>query len=91
MITVNVNAVLNVSWVAPTENNDGTPLNDLDGYRIYYGDTSGVYAAPVEVTDITATSIALSLPSGSYYVAMTAMNRNGDESGYSNEVRRSTE
>ena len=29
--------VLDASWIAPTTNTDGTPLTDLDSYRVYYG------------------------------------------------------
>jgi hypothetical protein len=27
-----------LSWIAPTTNEDGTPLTDLAGYKIYYPD-----------------------------------------------------
>jgi hypothetical protein len=91
MITVNVNAVLNLSWVAPTENVDGTPLTDLAGYRIYYGDDSQSYPNATDINDANATNFALTVPSGSYYVAMTALNLSGNESAYSNEVLKSTE
>ena len=26
---------VNISWIAPVKNEDGTPLNDLDGYYVY--------------------------------------------------------
>src|SRR5262245_39568767 len=29
--------VLDASWTAPTTNTDGSPLNDLASYRVYYG------------------------------------------------------
>jgi len=90
MVSVNVTAELSLSWVAPTENVDGTPLTDLDGYRIYYGVSSRNYGAPEEVTDSSATSVSIEVPSGSYYVAMTAMDAEGNESGYSNEVLKNT-
>ena len=91
MIAVNVNAVLNLSWVAPTENVDGTPLTDLAGYRIYYGDDSQSYPNATDINDANATNFALTLPSGSYYVAMTALDVDGNESAYSNEVLKATE
>ena len=91
MITVSVRGVLNLTWVAPTENVDGTPLTDLAGYRIYYGDSSRAYSDSVDVNVISTTSYALTVPSGSYYVAMTALNLNGDESAYSNEILKTTE
>ncbi len=90
MIMVNVTGVLTLSWVAPTENVDGTPLTDLAGYRIYYGDNSRAYLNSADVNDGGATSYTLTVPSGSYYVAMTALNLSGDESAYSNEILKST-
>ena len=32
--------VLDASWTAPTTNTDGSPLNDLASYRVYYGTSS---------------------------------------------------
>ena len=37
MITVSVTGVVQLSWVAPSENVDGSALTDLVGYKIYYG------------------------------------------------------
>lgn len=86
MIAVDVFGIVRLRWKAPTENVDGTPLLDLATYRIYYGEASGDYTTEVAVNDVTATEHRLSLPSGSYYFAMTAVDRDGNESGYSNEV-----
>ncbi len=33
-----------LSWAAPTQNEDGSPLTDLAGYRIRYGERSGSYS-----------------------------------------------
>jgi len=30
-----------LSWTAPTENSDGSPLTDLAGYKIHYGSSHG--------------------------------------------------
>ena len=90
MIMVNVTGALTLNWVAPTENVDGTPLTDLAGYRIYYGDSRRAYLNSADVNDSGATSYALTVPSGSYYVVMTALNLSGDESAYSNEILKST-
>src|SRR5439155_21256525 len=29
--------ILDVSWIAPTTNSDGSPMTDLASYRVYYG------------------------------------------------------
>lgn len=90
MITVSVTGRLALNWQAPTENVDGTPLTDLAGYRIYYGQLSRSYTGDSAVDDPSASSTTISLPSGTYYVAMTALDAEGNESTYSNEIIRST-
>ena len=34
---------MTLSWTAPTENTDGSQLNDLAGYKLYYGTSAGNY------------------------------------------------
>jgi hypothetical protein len=89
MLRVSVMSAISISWVAPSENVDGTTLTDLSGYRIYFGTGSRSYSDVVEVMDPTATSHALDLTSGDYHIAMTALDSDGNESAYSNEIRRS--
>lgn len=86
MVTVDVSGSFSVSWAAPTENVDGTPLDDLGGYRVYYGDSSGSYIGSQVVEDSLATTTDVTLAAGQYYVAMTAIDVDGNESDYSNEV-----
>lgn len=88
MISVSALGAVSLSWQAPTENTDSSPLTDLDGYRIYYGQTSGDYTDSVDVASPATTSHSMNLPSGSYYIAMTAVDGQGNESAYSNEVLR---
>lgn len=75
-----------VTWVAPTENTDGTPLTDLAGYWIYYGNSAGIYPNRVEVPDPAALSHTLELPAGTYYFVATAYNDSNVESAFSNEA-----
>ncbi len=86
MLTVSVNGVLQLTWVAPTENVDGSALTDLAGYKIYYGTQSGNYSESVDVSDPGATQHDLTVTMGTYYLAMTALDTDGNESAYSNEV-----
>ena len=86
MISVAVIGPVQLSWVAPSENVDGSQLTDLAGYRIYYGLSSRSYSDMVELVDPGMTSHTLSLASGDYFMAMTALDGEGNESGYSNEV-----
>lgn len=85
MLSVSVLGTVTLSWQPPNENVDGTPLNDLAGYRIYYGVESRDYDEHLTVTD-DVVSQDIELASGSYYFAMTAMDADGNESAYSNEL-----
>lgn len=88
MISVSVLGTVSLAWQPPAENEDGSPLTDLSGYRIHYGQFSGSYDTEVTVGNPGATEWSTDLPSGEYYFAMTAFDHEGNESGYSNEVVR---
>ena len=79
MISVSVTGPVQLSWVAPSENVDGSQLIDLAGYRIYFGDSSRAYSDMVELSDAAATNHILTLASGDYFVAMTALDAEGNE------------
>ncbi len=74
-----------LAWNAPTTNTDGTSLTDLAGYKVYYGPSSGNYTKSVDVGNITSYTLN-NLSTGTYYIAVTAYDAAGTESGYSNEV-----
>ena len=78
--------MLQLSWVAPSENVDGSPLTDLAGYKIYYGTQAQNYPNSTDVNDANATQFELTVAVGTYYVTMTALDADGNESVYSNEV-----
>jgi hypothetical protein len=89
MISVQVNGTVTLSWQPPALREDGTPLDDsLAGYRVYYGAFSRNYTDSVSITNPQVTQQSFQLPSGLYYFAMTAIDRDGLESDYSNEVTR---
>lgn len=75
-----------LSWQPPQLNEDGSPINDLEAYRIYVGLSSRNYGQPVELTDTTVSSYFLDLLPGNYYISMTAVDIDGNESAFSNEV-----
>ncbi|MEW6600744.1 MAG: fibronectin type III domain-containing protein [Nitrospirota bacterium] len=79
------NSSVTISWNSPQSNSDGTALNDLAGYKIYYGTSSNVYTQSVDVGNITSAVIS-SLTSGNWCFATTAYDTAGNESNYSNEV-----
>lgn len=86
MVAISINGTISLNWIAPTANVDGSQLTDLAGYRIYYGQISREYTDIIDLANPTATSIDIALPSGDYHVAMTALDREDNESAYSNEV-----
>lgn len=84
-----------LNWQAPTQNVDGTPLTDLDGYLVYFGPASRNYRGNVSIDDPTATSATVSfaadwlqLGDNEIFISMTALDSRGNESAYSNEIRR---
>ncbi len=85
---------LSITWHAPTENLDGSPLEDLNGYRIYVGTdypgSEGVdYDQHFEVPDASVNYYFLPLERGDYRLAMTAVDAEGNESPPSNEIYKS--
>lgn len=78
-------SALSVAWDAPTTNIDGSSLNDLAGYKIHYGTSSGNYTTVVDVGNATSYTFA-ELNTGSWCFAVTTYNAAGAESDYSNEV-----
>ena len=78
---------VSVSWMPPTQNDDGSTLTDLSGYKIHYGLQAGNYTNSVAVSSAGMTRYEIaSLPKGKVYIAMTAVNAAGGESDFSSEV-----
>ena len=77
-----------LSWVAPSTSSDGTPLTDLSGFRVYYGQTAPLSKAvsqQIAVDDITTYTVS-GLQPGLYYFAVTAVDFLGNESDFSETV-----
>jgi hypothetical protein len=73
-----------LSWTPPTENEDGTALTDLDGYRIYWGTTAGIYPNSVTIdNESVSTYVIDNLSPGTYEFVATSFNTSGVESAYS--------
>ena len=81
---------IDLNWQPPTENVDGTPLTDLASFNFYVGSRAqssdlGIINLPDPFA--TSTTIALDVESGtSVFVRMTALDAEGNESEFSNEV-----
>jgi hypothetical protein len=74
----------NLSWTAPTTNDDGTALTDLTGFKVYYGTSSGNYGVPIDVGNQISYTVN-GLGSGTYYFSVTAYNSSGNESTFASE------
>ena len=86
--TITVQAIslgsVTLTWTAPTKNEDGTDLTDLDGYKIYWGTTPGVYPNSVTIDNETVTTYVVDdLAPGTYMFVATSFNTSGVESRYS--------
>jgi hypothetical protein len=86
---------VSLTWDAPTTRADGTSLNpatDIATYKLYYGTSSGNYSQSIDVKpNLTApytTTDTVTLGSGTYYFAVTAVDTSGNESAYSADVMR---
>jgi hypothetical protein len=76
-----------LSWTPPTTNADGTLLQDLAGFRIYYGNSSTNMNQSVDISDKLATSGTVgSLGTGTWYFNVKAYTATGMESTASSVV-----
>jgi hypothetical protein len=76
------------SWTAPTANEDGTPLTDLAGYRLYRCATSPcTRAVGTLIGTVAAPATTFSIPHSSQgFLTVTAFDTSGNESAESNSV-----
>lgn len=77
-----------VSWFAPIQNEDGTPLVNLAGFRLRHGPKYGAYSAEITIRNPGATSHRVSgLAPGIYYFVVSAIDQNGHEGARSKPQR----
>ena len=75
-----------LSWVAPTERVDNTPLTDLAGFEVHYGQASGNYSNQIKINNPgISTYVVENLPPGTWYFAVTAHDSAGQSSDFSNQ------
>ena len=79
-------AKVSLAWDPSTNNVDGTPLTDLAGYRIYYGTTSQVFDAVIDVGPVTTATVTNLLTGATYFFAVTCYDTFGVESAFSQEL-----
>jgi hypothetical protein len=77
---------LQLFWNAPTTNRDSSPLQDLAGYKLYYGESSGNYTTSVDVGKPTTYTLPGLEVGHTYYMAVSAYDTAGNESALSAEL-----
>ena len=76
-----------LSWSPPTQRIDGTPLENLAGYRIRYGTAPGSYSNQLQIPNPGITTCVIeNLPAGTYYFVAIAYDAAGLESAPSAAV-----
>ena len=74
-----------LSWSAPTTRVDGTPLNNLAGFKLYYGTNAGNLNNVIQVSDPGARNhVITNLTVGTWFFAASAYDSAGMESARSN-------
>lgn len=77
---------IQLGWDPPTTRADGSPLTDIAGYAIHYGQRSRTYAFTKRVGNQTSAGLSGLVPGRTYYFTVTAYDSAGNESRPSNEA-----
>ena len=81
-----------LSWTAPTQNEDGSALLDLAGFKVYYGSSSRNYTNQIRIDNASITTYLVdNLTPGTYFFSTTAFNASGVESRFSGEATKTVE
>ena len=76
-----------LSWTAPTLNDDGSPLTNLAGFNVHYGQSAGSLTQNTQVAGANASSFTVSnLATGTWYFALSAYTSAGTESSLTSVV-----
>jgi hypothetical protein len=84
-VTQMANGSATLSWVAPTQNTDGTAITDLAGYRISYGTSADALTQVVQIANPGLSSYVIgNLSPGTWFFGIAAYNSAGNASSVSN-------
>jgi hypothetical protein len=85
IVTDAASGTATLAWMPPTENSDGTPLTNLAGYEIRYGNDPDDLSRSVPLTNPSLSVYVFeNLSSGTWYFAVLAVNSTGVTSSFSN-------
>jgi hypothetical protein len=88
-VTQSASGIVTLSWQPPTQNNDGSALRDLAGYRIYVGQHPDALSRVIVLNNPGLTRYVVdALTPATWHFAMTSFNRKGQESRRSAAVRK---
>jgi hypothetical protein len=77
--------VATLSWAAPTENTDGSVLQNLSGYVIHYGLSTDDMTSTITIANPGITTYVVdNLPAGTYFFSLSATTSSGIQSSPSN-------
>jgi hypothetical protein len=86
-VTQTASGMVTLSWLPPTRNDNGSPLKDLAGYRIYLGRDPDVLSRVIVLNNPGLTRYVVdNLTTANWHFAMTSFNRKGQESKRSETV-----
>ena len=70
-----------LTWTAPTKNEDGTALTNLAGYKVRYGQSAGALGQLRDITTPATTSVTIEgLTAGTWYFTVASYTNAGVES-----------
>ena len=73
-----------LKWAAPTQNTDGSPITNLSGYVVSYGNSATALSQTVSITNpATLTYTVQNLGAGTWYFAVSSTESDGTESALS--------
>lgn len=84
-VTAMSNGRVTMSWMAPTQNTDGSALTNLAGYTLRYGTDANALTRTISITNASVTTYVVEdLSPATWYFAVTAVSSSGAESSNSN-------
>ncbi len=70
-----------LTWTAPTQNEDGSALTNLAGYKVRYGTSPGALSKVLDVVGAGITSAVIEgLAAGTWYFSISSYTNTGVES-----------
>lgn len=83
--TAQTGTTATLQWSAPQSMTDGSAVNGIVGYRVYYGTDVSQMRSKVDVMNPSiSTYVVEGLSPGTYYFAVSALHSSGGESSRSN-------